>query len=90
MGKGSEGDGRTSYPPKPRVFCLLVSSMGVSYSHRPLSFSVHFVLFPSEQDRDSVLSEDGQRAKRKLALDNNNTHSYSFCRSWISLFWKHR
>lgn len=45
---------------------------------------------PSEWGQNSLLSEDGQRAKRKLALDNNNIHSYSFCGGWTSLFWEHR
>lgn len=79
-----------SYPPKPRVVCLLVSDMGASHSRGPLSFSVCFVPFLSEWDQNSLLSEDGQRAERKLALDNNNTHSYSFGRGWTSLFWEHR
>ena len=88
-GKGSQCDGRASNPPKPGVFCLLVSSLGISHSCGSLTFSVHFVPSLSEWDWNSLLSEDGQRAKRKCSLDNNNTHSYSFCRIWTSLFWEH-
>lgn len=44
MGKGSQCDGRASYPLKPRVFCLLVSSMGASCSCGPLNFSVPLFL----------------------------------------------